>query len=127
MKTLITILLSGWMLSSRAQEPLYEIKNRGLATNIATGTQTVVAGLIFTTTVEGYTKPVLGTITIKGHNKVIEINADGPYWIEISELVKSRKKITMYCSAKNYKTQKRVINFSNTNSYQVNFELVPKK
>jgi hypothetical protein len=115
------------MFSGKAQAPLYELKIPGTQVNIATGTQTVVAGLIFTTTVEGYTKPVPGTITIKGHNKEIKINADGPYWIEISELVKSRKKITMYCSSKNFKTQKRVINFSNTNAYQVNFELVPKK
>ncbi len=125
MKNLITVLLCAWIFNIKAQEPLYEDKIKGNTIYIATGTQTVVAGRIFTV-VAGNTKPVVGCITIKGYSKEIKISENGNYWVEISELIKSRKKIILSCKAKNYKSEERVIKFPYTNEYHINFELTPK-
>lgn len=126
MKNLITILPFAWIFNINAQEPLYQDKIKGNTIYIATGTQTVVAGRIFTV-VDGNTKPVAGSITIKGYSKEIKISENGNYWVEISELIKSRKKIKVSCQAKNYKSQECFIKFPYTNEYHINFELIPKK
>lgn len=126
MKTLITILLCTWIINLNAQAPLYEEKIKGNHANYATGTQTVVTGRIFTT-VDGKITPVPGIITIKGYNKEIKTNEEGFYWVEISELAKSKKKIIVSCKAKNYKTQEQVIKIPFTNEYKINFEFMPKR
>ncbi len=124
MKNLITLLLFTWLFPVNGQTPLYEEKIKGNHANSAAGTQTVIVGRIFTT-VNGTILPIKGIITIEGYHKDIKINEGGYYWVEISELVRSGKRIKISCRAKNYKAQEYVLNRPFTNEYKKDFELVP--
>jgi hypothetical protein len=110
---------------SLAQDSLYVMKTKGLTPTMASGTQTLVMGRVFTIQNDKIV-PLVAEITAKGLSTPVFSDANGFYTVDITELTKSKKKIALHCKAASFHTQEYIVKEPFTNYYRTNFDLKQK-